>query len=162
MTRRTAFPLIALAIVTATAAFSSPTMFKSPPWISIESPVNPYDRDTRGAAMVIHATFREGNTQLSDLTGSAEGLVNGARRSIPLRFEATSRANVYALRRQWPIEGAWLARISLVNTTAIVTMDQAGNVASVRVPTEVTNGTPLPRPVSSREIDSTLASVARR
>jgi hypothetical protein len=162
MTRRSVLPLIALVIVATTAAFSSPTMFKSPPWISIESPANPYDRETRGAAMVVHATFREGDVHLGDLTGSAEGLVNGARRSIPLRFETTSRANVFVLRRQWPIEGAWLARINLLSTTAIVTMDQAGNVSSVRVPTEVTNGMPLPRAVNSKEIDSTLASVARR
>jgi hypothetical protein len=135
---------------------------KSPPWISIESPVNPYDRDSRGAAMLVHASFREGDVQLTDLTGSAEGLVGGARRSVSLRFEATSRPNVFALRKQWPTEGAWLVRINLKTTTALVTLDQAGNVASVNLPTVFSSGVPLPRAVSAREVDSTLASVARR
>jgi hypothetical protein len=162
MTRRSVFPLLALAIVTTTTAFSTTAVKKSPPWISIEAPVNPYDRETRGAVMAIHATFREGDSQLSDLSGTAEGLVGGGRRSIPLRFEATSHSNIYVLRRQWPTEGAWLTRINLKTTTAIVTLDQSGNVSAVRVPTEVTNGMPLPRPVSAKEIDSTLAAVARR
>jgi hypothetical protein len=161
MTRRFVLPLAALAIVAGTAAFSAPVV-KSPPWISIESPVNPYDRDSRGAAMLVHASFREGDVQLTDLTGSAEGLVGGARRSVSLRFEATSRPNVFALRKQWPTEGAWLVRINLKTTTALVTLDQAGNVASVNLPTVFSSGVPLPRAVSAREVDSTLASVARR
>src|SRR3954463_15018756 len=162
MSRRSIVPLVAAVLLGVTAAASTSTAIKSPPWLSIESPVNPYDPDTRGAAMVVHATFREGNSQLSDVSGTAEGIVNGSRRSVPLRFGATSRANAYALRRQWPTEGTWLLRINLRNTTAIVGLDQAGNVSSVRVPTELTSGIPLPRGVTAREIDSTLAASTKR
>jgi hypothetical protein len=38
----------------------SPSVVKWPPWISIESPVNPYDPSARGAAMLVRAAFREG------------------------------------------------------------------------------------------------------
>jgi hypothetical protein len=136
---------------------------KWPPWISIETPVNPYDPTARGAIMLVHATFREGPARLSDVSGSAEGIVDGARRSISLRFDTTGLPSVFALRRQWPTEGAWLVRIAVRNTTAIVTLDHDGNVASVRVPTALSNGGDrLPRAVAAKEIDSTLAEVAKR
>ena len=136
---------------------------KSPAWLSIESPVNPYDAATRGDVLLVHAMLHSGDTQLAELTGTAEGLVNGSRRSIPLRFDVTSRPNVFGLRRQWPNEGAWILRISLRETTAIVTFDRTGSVASAVVPTSSTSsGMPLPRSVSRGEVDSTLSAAARR
>jgi hypothetical protein len=162
MTRRFMLPLVAVAVVAATTAFS-PNVAKWPPWISIESPVNPFDATARGAAMLVHATFREGPSQLSDLSGTAEGLVNGVRRSIPLRFDVTGQPNVFALRRQWPTDGSWILRINLRTTSALVMLDRDGNVASVSVPTRVaSDGTALPRGVTSKEIDSTLASATKR
>jgi hypothetical protein len=162
MSRRTLYPLATLALVAA-AAFSSPSLAKWPPWISIESPVNPYSVSARGALLLVHATFREGTPKLSDVSGAAEGLVNGSRRTVALRFDETPTPGVFALRRQWPAEGAWLARISLSNTTAVVVFDQAGNVASVRVPTETNGvGDRIPRAVPEREIDSTLIAMVKR
>lgn len=135
---------------------------KSPPWLSIESPVNPYDADTRGDLLLVHASFREGVPQLADVTGTAEGLVNGVRRSVPLRFEATSRPTVFGLKRQWPTDGVWMLRIALKQTTALVQLDRAGSVASAVVPTRMQSGIPLPREIGAREIDSTLAATSRR
>lgn len=135
---------------------------KSPAWLSIESPVNPYDQATRGAALLVHARLVSGNVRVADLSGTAEGLVNGARRSMPLRFDTTSNTDVFALRRQWPAEGTWILRIALRETTALVSIDAQGNVASVRVPTESSRGMPLPRAVSRQEVDSTLMAASRR
>lgn len=162
MTRRALFPAVLLALATTTAAFATPLAAKWPPWLSIESPVNPFDPSARGASFLVHAIFREGQAQLSDLSGTAEGLVDGSRRSIALRFEVTDRPGVFAVRRQWPNDGTWLLRIALQHTTAIVTLDRSGNVASVRVPTELASGNQLPRPVAAKEIDSTLAEAAKR
>jgi hypothetical protein len=152
----------ALALAAAATLGAAPASAKWPPWLSIESPVNPYDPSTHGAALLVHASFREGPAQLSDLSGSAEGSVNGERRSIALHFDATGRPNVFALRRQWPSEGAWVLRISLRTTTAIVALDRAGEVASVSVPTQLSNGTAVPRAIGAKEIDSALAVAARR
>src|ERR1044072_7846192 len=116
MNRRIALMALALA----TTAFATPNIPKWPPWLSIESPVNPYDASARGAMLLVHATFREGVSQLSDLSGTAEGFVNGARRSVPLRFANTDRPNVYALNPQWPAEGRWVLRINPRTTTALV------------------------------------------
>lgn len=162
MIRRALIPAGLLALAAATAAFTTPMTAKWPPWLSIESPVNPFDPTARGASFLVHAVFREGQAQLSDLSGTAEGLVDGARRSIPLRFDTTGRPGVFAVRRQWPSDGTWLLRIALQHTTAIVTVDRSGNVASVRVPTELSAGNQLPRPVGAKEIDSTLAEAAKR
>jgi hypothetical protein len=162
MTRRVFLPAALLALATATSVVAAALPVKWPPWLSIESPVNPFDPSTRGAVLLAHATFREGQAQLSDLSGTAEGIVNGARRSITLRFDTTGRPSVFALRRQWPTEGTWLLRIALKQTTAIVTLDQNGGVASVRVPTQLAGGNQIPRIVGAREIDSTLAEAAKR
>jgi hypothetical protein len=152
--------------VAATTATSTPSVahsvFKSPPWLSIESPVNPYDPTTRGAALLVHAQFVEGNTQLADLSGTAEGLVDGKRRSIPLRFDSLPRLNTFGVRRQWPTDGTWMLRIALRTTTALVMLDAAGNATLTRVPTARSSGMPLPRAVAAREIDSALAEAAKR
>jgi hypothetical protein len=162
MRHRILAPLAVVALILASATAVSAAALKWPPWLSIEAPVNPFDADARGAVLLVHAAVREGRTSVADLSGSAEGLVRGARRSVPLRFDATSRPDVYAVRRQWPTDGTWLLRITLLrHTTALVTLDGAGNVASTRVPTRMSSGMTLPRQVSSAEVDSALALAAR-
>jgi hypothetical protein len=160
------FRLFVLGLASAAVIAATPSVerarAKSPAWLSIEAPVNPYDQETRGAALLVHASLHGNPVALSDLSGSAEGLVNGTRRTMALRFDATSRPAVFALRRQWPTEGTWLVRISLSATTAIVTLDRNGDVAAVRVPTTPSQGVQLPRAVAPGEIDSTLAARARR
>jgi hypothetical protein len=162
MSRRTLALAAALSTVAAGALVAAPVVAKWPPWISIEAPVNPFDPATRGAELLVHTHLRDGVAEVVDLGGTAEGLVDGARRSIPLRFDATSRPGVFALRRQWPANGSWLLRISLKTTTALVAIGADGQVAGVRVPTELRGGDPLPRAVGAREIDSTLLAMQRR
>jgi hypothetical protein len=153
---------LGLTLVAATAAFAAPALAKWPPWLSIEAPANPFDPATRGAVMLVHGMVHDGVVTVSDLSGSAEGMENGRRRSIALRFDTTPVPGVFAVRRQWPDRGNWVIRITLARTTALVTLDSAGNVASVQVPTELVKGQPLPRAVSASEVDSTLALAARR
>lgn len=142
---------------------AKPATIKWPPWLSIESPVNPFDSANRGAILLVHAVTREGPASVSSLDASAEGVVNGARRTVPLRLDATPAPGVFAVRRQWPAEGTWLLRITLQNTTALVTLDGSG-VSGVRVPTQraSADGFEIPRAVGAREIDSTLSAAARR
>jgi hypothetical protein len=148
-----------IAVATPSVARS---VFKSPAWLSIEAPVNPYDPTTRGEALLVHTQLVSGKARTSELTGTAEGLVNGARRSISLHFDSLARLNTFGVRRQWPDEGTWLLRIALRETTALVSLDAAGNPTAARVVTESSRGMPLPRAVSSREIDSALTQAAKR
>jgi hypothetical protein len=157
------FPMLLLGLTLAALAAPSPAIARAawPPWLSIEAPVNPFDPSTRGAVMLVHVRLREGAAKLSELGGTAEGIVHGQRRSVRLRFDGTSLPGVFALRRQWPEEGTWLVQVTFAHTTAIVTLDGEGNLASVRVPTRPSRGYPIPRPVGAAEIDSVLAIAAR-
>lgn len=53
------------------------------------------------------------------VSATAEGIVNGRRRSIPLRLSKVrtdAAGNVtYALRRQWPTEGTWVVSLTGVS-----------------------------------------------
>ena len=156
--------LLALAgLVLATGAFVTPNIPKWPPWLSIESPVNPYDDSARGALLLVHARFREGPSQVSDLTGTAEGIVNGARRTVALGFENTSRPDVYALKPQWQAEGRWVLRINLKTTTALVAIGADGKVGTVEVPmTTTSTGDRVPRAVTNKDVDSLLSATSKR
>lgn len=101
--------LPALALLVSLAWTSSSAV--GPPWLSIEVPANPLDPTTRGAVLVVHA-FRHEHPAGLPISGTAEGLVNGDRRTIELKFAETSRAGVYALRQSWPAEGNWILTIT--------------------------------------------------
>lgn len=141
------------------APASAPTL-AGPPWISIEYPVNPYDATTRAALLVVHA-FHPGTPTGFPVSGSAEGIVNGERRSIPLRFSTTSRTGVYALSKQWPNEGTWTLVVSVAQgpedkVSAVVELGRNGDVASVQVPTRRQDGWMIPAAVAMHEVEASL------
>lgn len=156
MLRRPMLPALVVLLALATAAAAAPAAAKWPPWLSIESPVNPYDATARGAVCLVRARMRDGAATVADLHGTAEGLVAGVRRSVALRFDTTSSPGVFAVRKQWPSNGTWVLQISFRSTTAIVSLDHQGSVAGVRIPMTVASGAPIPRAVVARDIDSTL------
>jgi hypothetical protein len=160
--RRLIAPVFSLAIALGSVAFTRPAAVKWPAWLSIESPVNPFDRDNHGAVLLVHAMTREGAAPLAAVTGTAEGVVQGQRRSMSIHFDTTHAPGIFAVRKQWPSDGTWLLQISLAQTTAIVVLDRDGSVASVRVPTQLQQGNQIPRAVAAKEIDSTLTAAARR
>jgi len=131
-----------------------------PPWISIEYPVNPYDASTRSALLVVHA-FHHGTPTASPVRGTAEGIVNGARRSMALTLTTTSRPGVFALSQQWPNEGTWTLLLSVVqgrddSVTAVVELGTSGEVASIQVPTRHTNGHRIPAAVAMAAVEASL------
>lgn len=154
---------LALTPVSSRAASFANAVFKWPPWLSVEYPVNPYDRANHDALMLVHAAMRESVPTPRDLVGSAEGIVNGQRQSVALRFDPTSQPGVFAVRRQWPAQGAWVLKITLAkSTTALVSLDRSGEVASVNIPMNAGSGDRFPREVAAHDIDSTLAVIASR
>lgn len=141
-----------------------------PPWISIEHPVNPYDQTTRGAYLLVHA-FHHGTPMAFPVSGTAEGIVNGERRSVKLTFEKTSRTGVFALRKQWPDAGTWTLAVAVAQgeedrAWAVIDLSRTGEVASVRVPTRRQDGHTIPAPLVMAELDASLrtraAQVARQ
>lgn len=147
--------LVAAASIALTAAAPS----FGPPWISIETPPNPFDSATRGSFLIVH-TFHHGEAVASGVTGTAEGIVRGERKSVPLTFVATSRQGSYALRKQWPSDGMWML---VINTggqtdgvTALVDIETTGEAGRVRVPTARRDGWDFPQPVTARDVTAAL------
>ncbi len=156
-------PLLLAAAALATllsAASPAPAAGKSPPWLSIESPPNPFDISTKNAFLVVRA-FPDGGATSMPITGIAHGLVNGQRQTLPLRFERL-RAGGFALAKQWPSEGVWTLVINVNGkgdgevATALVEIGAAGEIVSVRVPTRQEGTSLVPRRVTADEISATL------
>ena len=147
-----------VALVTTGAAFVS----FGPPWISIETPPNPLDRSYRGAYLVVH-TYHHDTPVGAAVTGTAEGIVGGARRTLRLTFDTTSRRGSYALRKQWPNDGTWMLVINTggmrEGATALVDVAPTGEVAGVRVPTRRHGDVDVPAPVTAQDVE--LAMQAR-
>jgi hypothetical protein len=92
------------------------------------------------------------------LSAVAEGLVNGRRKSIPLKLIPLSGESTYAVTRQWPAQGKWVITLMEANPrfqsqpSAIVKID--GNSV------DWAGITRLPRSPSSQEIEVALNTTA--
>ena len=137
-----------------------------PPWISIETPVNPYDASTKDAFLLVHA-FHHGSPVAVPVTGSAEGMVNGERKSVALQFTATSRPGAFALKKQWGDSGIWTLVITVHQhesdvAQALVDIGADGEVSRVQVPTRVgERDFKFPRQITTQEVDQSLRQRAR-
>jgi len=155
MSRRLALALLASLSLPATL------VAKGPPWISIELPANPWDPETRNAFLVVHA-FHHGTPLPLPLTGTAEGMVDGKRRSVPLSFEKTSRQGAFAVRNTWGNTGRWVLVITVTQgdrddiAQAVVRIDN-GQVLGVQVPTSREHEGRFPRRVTKQEIEAALS-----
>lgn len=170
MTRTLLATLLAPAALALAAAGAAAPSFDAarfgPPWIAIESPPNPHDAATRGALLVVR-TYHHGDQRDQGVRGTAEGLVNGQRRSLRLAFGRTPAAGVYTLRRQWPAEGRWALVISTGPATgaatALVSLDgTGGQVAHVTVPTRRQGEWTVPRDVTRAEVEAVLRGQVAR
>jgi len=98
-------------------------------FLTIGNPVAANDPQAKKAVMVVRpdGCHEPAKAQLS---GVAEGIVNGARRSVPLKLAALSKPGTYAVYREWPAEGVWVVNLTGKylggTTTAIVPMGPNG------------------------------------
>lgn len=66
------------------------------------------------AVLVAHITACHSPGQTS-VTASAEGVVNGIRKSIPLKVIPLSTAGTFAVTREWPEQGTWAIQLVATN-----------------------------------------------
>jgi hypothetical protein len=151
-----------LGLVTALSLIAAATALAGPPWIAIEYPVNPHDPNTRGAFLTVR-TYHHGDLLAFDLSGTAEGLVDGKRQSMKLDIRRLPQAGIYAVRWQKPAKGKWALVISSSRegqhmATALVDVDASGRVAMVSVPSNPIEGGrwQAPRKVAASEIEALL------
>ena len=155
----------ALALVTVSLVAAGVAV-AGPPWIAIEYPVNPHDPATRDAFMTVR-TYHHGDLVGYELTGTAEGLVNGQRRSARLDIRRLPQTGSYAVRWRKPADGTWVLVVSSTRegnhmATAVVTVDNTGRVARVSVPSRSIEGGKwqVPRAVAAAEVNAILRGQA--
>jgi hypothetical protein len=83
----------------------------------------------KGSALAVRLEDCE-NLAKSQITGTAEGIVDSVRQSVPLQLTATPSPNVYVVPQTWSTEGAWVVSLkaTCVNAKAgaIVPFGRAG------------------------------------
>ena len=157
MTGRILSPLRLALTALLAAAVSSPAL-ACPPQITVERPTGAM---ADSAFVLVHASP---GCQMGRLTvaGSAEGLVGGVRRSIPLDVAATETAGVYRVRRQWPSEGVWVLRLVVHvgegSATALVGVDASGAIAVIRQQDPARRIYPY---LTDADVDAMLRSLSR-
>ncbi|HEY3823872.1 MAG TPA: hypothetical protein VGL82_04910 [Bryobacteraceae bacterium] len=91
------------------------------------------------------------------ISGTAEGLVDGVRRSMALKLKESSRPGVFAVIQNWPDEGRWIVVLkgacADANAGAIVPIGPTGFIRD--------SAKFLPRPATRAEIDASLKALVQ-
>ncbi len=70
------------------------------------------------------------NLAKSQITGTAEGIVKGARKSVPVQLVSTASPNVFVVPETWTDEGAWVVSLKATcvdaKASAIVPIGRGG------------------------------------
>ena len=104
--------------------------------------------------------------QSAAISATAEGLVNGQRRSLPLKLVAIS-PGVYEIAREWPAQGTWVVAVNAVyrglSRAAITRLGPGGAIpARLAMSQDGTIGDvqAFNRKLTGDDIDSALQAIA--
>ena len=144
---------LALALCLSLAA-ATPAV-AGPPWLTIEFRPNNF------AGVMLLRTYNHGEGLAMPLTGTAEGVVNGQRRTVALTFNRAADApNAYTVPNTWGVEGVWVLNISVtgdhLGAGAVVGLDRNGEPAFTRFPRTTVGAS---RPATSREVSAMLRAL---
>lgn len=147
-------------LATAPLLVAATIAIAGPPWISLEYPPNRLDKETRGALALVRIYHHENAGQFP-VEGTAEGVVDGERVSLPLKFTPVGDEGVWAAWGKIPEEGNWVlaihgtdgvskAEISILAALA----DGNQEISFVKVPRSREGN--WPRAASDRDVESML------
>ncbi|HWW88652.1 MAG TPA: hypothetical protein VNZ26_33890 [Vicinamibacterales bacterium] len=123
---------------------------------TIASPVAAQDFQVKSAAFVFRAERCAQPTQL-EVSGTAEGLVDGRRQSVAVKVMTSSKPGVYAVPPSWPAHGNWV--VSLKGTCA---GERAGAIVPIGDQGFIRESTKFfSRPATDAEIGEALTALAR-
>lgn len=110
LNRRSIRPLMAFALLGSALllTIASPA-FAGGFQLSLETPSGG-DPQLKDAVLIVR-TFGCHQPADAKLSASAEGLINGNRKSLPLELRSIG-SGVYALKQQWPSEGHWVLALT--------------------------------------------------
>jgi hypothetical protein len=138
------------------ATTSAGTMFR----LEIGPPVAAGDgyNKLKGAVLVVRPMLCDDAAGVV-LTGSAEGLVNGARQSVPLRFITVATPGVHAVVQQWPTQGTWVLHLA---GACPAPKAQASTIVPLRGSTFIREKTQVLRePATKAQIEAALSDLTR-
>jgi hypothetical protein len=147
-------PMQRLALALALSLAAATPAVAGPPWLTLEFRPNTF------AGVVMVRTFHHGTAQAMTLAGTAEGLVSGQRRSMPLTFERVEEPNVYGVANTWGAEGVWVLNVSVtddhIGAGAVVGLDRNGEPAFARFPRTAIGAS---RAATPREVEAMLRAL---
>jgi len=121
---------------------------------NLASPVASQDFHAKTAAFVFR-TQGCAEPAKAQISGTAEGIVNGVHKSVALKIVSMSKPGVYAVYREWPAEGEWLVNLkgtcSDASAGAIVPIGPKG---FIRESSKI-----LQHPATEAEIDAALKAL---
>jgi hypothetical protein len=116
-------------------------------------------KDGKKAILAVRAVVCDdlANVQVS---GTAEGVINGARQSVPLTLTQVDKAEaVYVVSYQWPENGSWVLHLKgscskpKAEASTLVPMNKG---AFIREKTEV-----LREPATKKQLEAVMTGLAR-
>ena len=135
--------------------------FAGAPWISIEIPANGLNLATRDAFCLVRV-YHHGDPAYYPVTVTAEGLVDGVRRTVKLTATETGMSGVYAVRYQPEKNGTWMVVARVGGTieepwaTVIVPINREGQIFNARVPSRRDGEYQVPLRVTASDVDQML------
>lgn len=98
--------------------------------ISVETPAGSADQQMKDVVLIAR-TYGCHQPADARLAATAEGLVNGKRKSLPLELRSIG-SGVYAIKQQWPSEGTWVLALTGayngMTSSVLVELGANGNV----------------------------------
>jgi hypothetical protein len=82
---------------------------------------------------VVVRTYRCGTPSSFAVLGTAEGIVDGQRKTIPLTIGRASEEGVFNVARQWPAEGKWALVFSVDGAHAVSALVELEPGPTVRI-----------------------------
>ncbi len=79
-------------------------------WLQLGNPEASVEARKANAVVTIKATGCH-DPATAKVTATATGMVDGQRRSIPLKLEVLSEPGMFALSQQWPKQGTWVIEL---------------------------------------------------
>ena len=123
---------------------------------TIGNPVASQDFAMKSAAFVFR-TEGCADPAKAQISGTAEGQVKGARRSVLLKIVTGARPNIYAVVQNWPQEGDWVVNLrgtcANASAGAIVPLGPKGFIREA--------SKFFPRPATDAEVDTSLKTLAQ-
>ena len=149
-------------LATAPLLVAATIAIAGPPWISIEYPPNRLDQETRGALALVRIYHHENAGQFP-VEGTAEGVVDGERVSLPLKFTPIGGEGVWAAWGKIPEEGNWVLAIhgtdgvSKVEISILAALAEGNQeISFVKVPRSREGN--WPRAANDRDVESRRSS----